>query len=360
MGIIGNKTLLHKLPLTQVGGLFATDIATIPNWHCMENANKLSGVPNGYYAGGAWILPQVSGSIANVNGIIGLQLFSVSNLAGGVNIQSQFVGIGDITNAQLSALAFLISSLNSSSTLNASIAGSVNVSANLAGNGNLNGALGALVGIVATLNGSGQLSSNISGAVQAIASLSGNGDLESAIKATVDLVSSITGNNTLSASIVGNWDMVVSVLGTNNLESNVGAKAFVQANIIGLNNLIVNNGAVKGDMSSTISSFSELSPESLASAVWSALASQFNANGTMGEKLNGAGSAGNPWTEIIEGTYTAAQVMRLLASVAAGQTSIIDNGNETATVIFKGLDETTDRVTVEMDKSERINIDLNL
>jgi hypothetical protein len=360
MGIIGNKTLLHKLPITQVGGLFASDIATIPNWHCMENANKLSGVPNGYYAGGAWILPQVSGSIANINGIVGIQLFSVSNLAGGVNIESEFVGIGEIANAQLSALAFLISSLNGSSTLNASISGSVNVSATMAGNGNLNGSLGALIGMIANLNGNGQLSSSIAGAVQAIANLSGSGDLESAIKATVDLVSSISGSNDLTASIIGNWNMIVSVLGTNTLVSNIGAKAFVQANIIGLSNLIVNNGAVKGDMSSTISSFSELSPESLASAVWSALASQFNTNGTMGEKLNGAGSAGNPWTEIIDGTYTAAQVMRLLASVAAGQTTIVDNGNETATVIFKGLDETTDRVTVEMDKSERINIDLNL
>jgi hypothetical protein len=360
MGIIGNKTLFHKLPLTQVGGLFASDIATIPNWHCMENANKLSGVPNGYYAGGAWILPQVSGSIANVNGIIGIQLFSISNLAGGVNIESEFVGIGEINNAQLTALAFLISSINGSSTLNASIAGSVNVSATMAGNGNLNGALGALVGIVASLNGNSQLSSSIAGAVQAIANLSGSGDLESAIKATVDLVSTITGNNTLSASIIGNWNMIVSILGTNTLESNVGAKAFVEANIIGLNNLIINNGAVKGDMSSTISSFSELSPESLASAVWSALASQFNTNGTMGEKLNGAGSAGNPWTEIIEGTYTAAQVMRLLASVAAGQTNIIEKGNGTATVVFKGIDESTDRVTSEMEGSKRVDVTYNL
>ena len=57
MGLIGNKTLFHKLPLIRIGGTFASDIATIPNWHCKENSNKLVSVPEGYYVGGAWILP---------------------------------------------------------------------------------------------------------------------------------------------------------------------------------------------------------------------------------------------------------------------------------------------------------------
>jgi hypothetical protein len=42
--------------------------------------------------------------------------------------------------------------------------------------------------------------------------------------------------------------------------------------------------------------FTELSPENLASAVWSALAEDYNESGTMGAKLNSASSAGDPWT----------------------------------------------------------------
>ena len=38
-----------------------------------------------------------------------------------------------------------------------------------------------------------------------------------------------------------------------------------------------------------------LSPEGLANAVWSALKTDFNEAGTMGEALNDAGGAGNPW-----------------------------------------------------------------
>jgi hypothetical protein len=358
MGIIGNKTLLHKLPLTQVGGVFASDIATIPNWHCKENASKLSSVPNGYYVGGAWVLPETSGNLSVVNGIIGIHAFTVSNLAGGLNTESIITGNGDITTANLNALAFLISALNQNSLLTSDISGSVNVSSNLAGSGDLNGSLGALVSIVADLNGSGNLSASISGAVQAIAGLSSSGDLQGSIFATVELLSDLTGTSDLTSAIIGNWDMVSNLLGNSNLTSSIDAKAFLESNILSSNNLVVNNGSVVGSMSSNITSLSELSPESLASSVWNALASQYNVSGTMGEKMNGDGSAGNPWTEIIEGTYTASEVMRLLVSVAVGKTTIVDNGNNTATVVFRDLEDTEDRITAEMEGSERVNVAL--
>lgn len=38
-------------------------------------------------------------------------------------------------------------------------------------------------------------------------------------------------------------------------------------------------------------------PGSLASAVWNSLAASFDEAGTMGEKLNDAGSASNPWSD---------------------------------------------------------------
>lgn len=41
---------------------------------------------------------------------------------------------------------------------------------------------------------------------------------------------------------------------------------------------------------------SQATVNQIVAAVWSALASQYNESGTMGQKLNGAGSAGDPWT----------------------------------------------------------------
>jgi hypothetical protein len=100
-------------------------------------------------------------------------------------------------------------------------------------------------------------------------------------------------------------------------------------------------------MSGESSSFTELSPESLARAVWSAVATANDEPGTMGEKLNDAGGASNPWTEVIESGYTAAEILRLLASVMAGKST----GAGTSTMEFTGLDGATVRVSGTLDGS---------
>jgi hypothetical protein len=77
----------------------------------------------------------------------------------------------------------------------------------------------------------------------------------------------------------------------------------------------------------------------VAEAVWASIAASNNEPGTMGEKLNDAGSAANPWTEVIESGYTAAEILRLLAAYAAGSATGL-NGSAS----FIGLDGTTTRI----------------
>lgn len=48
---------------------------------------------------------------------------------------------------------------------------------------------------------------------------------------------------------------------------------------------------------STISIGARPSAEDIAQAVWGSIASALNEPGTTGEKLNGAGSSGDPWTD---------------------------------------------------------------
>lgn len=109
-------------------------------------------------------------------------------------------------------------------------------------------------------------------------------------------------------------------------------------------------------MSGESKPFTELSPQSLAAAVWSAVAASSDAAGSMGEKLNDAGSASNPWTEVIESGYTAAQILKLLAAVAAGKSS----GAGTPNMSFTGLDGTTVRVSGTQDASKnRTTVVLN-
>ena len=108
-------------------------------------------------------------------------------------------------------------------------------------------------------------------------------------------------------------------------------------------------------MSAELTPFTTLSPENLAASVWNAVAASYNTSGTMGEKLNDAGSAANPWTEVIESGYTAAEILRLLASVAVGRTS----GQPTAPV-FRDIANTKDRITATVDDNgNRTNITLD-
>ena len=95
-----------------------------------------------------------------------------------------------------------------------------------------------------------------------------------------------------------------------------------------------------GNLSGDITPFTELSPQSLADAVWSAVANAYTAAGSMGELLNSAGSAADPLLGNVEGTLTLRDVMRVLLAVNAGDAT----GLEGSTMVFKSQDGTKDRV----------------
>jgi hypothetical protein len=69
----------------------------------------------------------------------------------------------------------------------------------------------------------------------------------------------------------------------------------------------------------------------------------------LAEKLNDAGSASNPWTEVIESGYTAAEILKLLAAVAQGDAS----GLEGSSPVFKSIDGLTDRITATYSSGTR-------
>ena len=100
-----------------------------------------------------------------------------------------------------------------------------------------------------------------------------------------------------------------------------------------------------GNLSGDITPFTELSPQSLSAAVWEALASAYNTPGSMGEKLNDAGSAANPWTEVIDGTYTASDLLKLISASAAGELA----GSPSGPILIKSVNGTTVRITATVD-----------
>jgi hypothetical protein len=218
------------------------------------------------------------------NGYSGHYAWHMAPVAGGLSSCNALTGVGSIS---ASALAVKLAE------------------AMLSGSGDVSSAIGSLiVQALASISGSGGISSaNLQAFLQAVASLSGSGGVSSAsLTGLGELIAAIAGTGTANGSTltaIGQLVAFLTVTGTGLSTANVGE------------------------------------------AVWSALAAANNTAGTMGEKLNDAGSASNPWTEIIESGYTAADILKLIAAAVQGDAT----GLESGAPIFKSMDGTIDRIT---------------
>lgn len=88
-----------------------------------------------------------------------------------------------------------------------------------------------------------------------------------------------------------------------------------------------------GNLAGDITPYTELSPENLAAAVMSS---------------------------VVDGTYTVEDVLKILAAVAAGKTTINDLGGGAAEVVFRNLTDALDRVQADMTGSERAAVTLDM
>lgn len=177
----------------------------------------------------------------------------------------------------------------------------------LVGSGDFNATAALIVSMVAAFSGSGSMTAAIVGRLNATCDMTGSGDLEADMSGIANAVIAMLGSGDLDATIRAWGDMAIDIVvtGTGLTTANVGQ------------------------------------------AVWSALAAANNNAGSMGEKLNDAGSASNPWTEVIESGFTAAEIMRMLAAVMAGKSS----GGGTATVRFRDVGDTKDRIVATVDEN---------
>ena len=196
--------------------------------------------------------------------------------------------------------------------------------------------------------GSGDITTDVWAVRLALADLVGDGTISSATGGLiVQLVAALTGSGTITSADVKAFLAAVAALtgsGDVNSATATGLGALL-ADLVGDGTTSGSTATGIGELEADIVAYGDLTPEGLRDAVWNALASQYNETGTMGEKLNDAGSAANPWTEVIESGYTAEQILRLIASAVAGKVS----GAETSNILFTGLDGTTTRIDATVD-----------
>lgn len=79
-------------------------------------------------------------------------------------------------------------------------------------------------------------------------------------------------------------------------------------------------------------------------------------NADISAQPTAADIAGEFFATFIDGAFTMRDVLKILASVAAGKTTVADLGGGNATVTFRDLSDTTDRVVADMTNSERTDV----
>jgi hypothetical protein len=218
-----------------------------------------------------------------------------------------------------------------------------------------------------------------SDSVTLVAGLPGSGSstITFTADATGGLVVSGSGSATLTFSATGSILSVASGSGSATITLSPTALIGALAGLQGQANVSLAPAAVIsaiGYLSGTSTNETEFSADALARAVWDATASDFNLAGTMGEKLNDAGSAGNPWAALtasnndpgtfgalvqslpdeildavdgVETGVTVREALRIVLSALAGKIS----GAGTNTISIRDVNDTKDRIVATVDSS---------
>jgi hypothetical protein len=143
----------------------------------------------------------------------------------------------------------------------------------------------------------------------------GSGDLEANAGLVISMLLNMIGSGTLTAGIVGNLNMTADFTGSGDLD----------ANLSGLGNMIADLDG-SGDLDAVIAAYGDmtvdivvtgtgLSTANVGQAVWAAIAALNNEPGSMGEKLNLAGSGGVDYTALANAVLAAAALNPITANI---------------------------------------------
>jgi hypothetical protein len=191
--------------------------------------------------------------------------------------------------------------------------------------------------------------------VESVGGLTATAVLAKFMEATLTSNNSMSGNAGLivaaACTMLAPHAFTATMQGAILLAANLASQGQIAASLSAIASCVcemISQGQASGNMTGTAHAEANmttagavLTAQTVAAAVWNSLASAFNDPGTMGELLNGAGAAGDPWIANIEGVHNAREVLRVLLAVAAGDAQVPPG---TGPFVFKSQDGTTERV----------------
>jgi hypothetical protein len=182
--LIGNYSVLSKHPGRDIGG-GATGLGynrgDRPKTSMMRGAftsgnwSAKSGIPDGYRAPYAWMLPIKPGAISARNSIVGAGDLTAA-VAGGLNAEADLTGSGDLDATGQLIISMVASLVGSGDITNADAVAFLQLAASLAGAGDIAASLNALGAAAAALSGDGEAAATINALGTLAASLVVTGD----------------------------------------------------------------------------------------------------------------------------------------------------------------------------------------
>ena len=177
------------------------------------------------------------------------------------------------------------------------------------------GSTGRRITGTGTVTATGAMGKNATATLHGIGGFSPDPSLTLVVPASATLQGS--GGLSPAPTLIGVANALATLAGTSTFAGTADALGHLTATLAGLGEITDAAQHATGHMEATVLPYSDLSPQGLANAVWNALAAGSNEGGTMGEKLNAAGTAGDPWTAELPASYVDGTAGNIIAMIAA-------------------------------------------
>lgn len=128
--------------------------------------------------------------------------------------------------------------------------------------------------------------------------LRGSGGVAASVAGVASLTCNLSGAGSLTATGAKGRNLICSMAGTGTLTSGIQAKGWIRCSI---------------QIGAQPSAFD------IAQAVLNATASQYNIPGTIGNKINSASAAGDPWTAELPGSYPPGTAGNIVGTSSVGE-----------------------------------------
>lgn len=264
--------------------------------------------------------------------LAGVGALPTVNLAGGLNAIATIAGSGSI-DADIVATAAIVAAITGTGAmLPASLAGGLNAVAAIAGAGSLEADILATANVVAAMVGLGQITAaQLVGALQASATIAGSGSITAGLVGAGVIASTIAGIGDLTAHAFVTAALSAALAGQGEITAaHLAGGMYLAASLAGSGIVTTAMLDAIANLEATIYIGAQPTVGDIVNGVFGAIATMFDVPGTMGNKINAAGSAGDPWTTPLPGTYPLGSAGNIIAATAVDAASAVSEAANAA------------------------------